>query len=122
MNFSASTPMFEKHTIWEELRVLKQIHLFGYIPKKNNKRANRIEWEHVVPAYTFGIFFSEWTVGHPKCVKKNGKKFKGRKCAEKVNKEYRRMQADMFNLYPAIGEVNGRRSNYSMAIINGEKR
>ena len=32
------------------------------------------------------------------------------------------MQADMFNLYPAIGEVNGRRSNYSMAIIKGEKR
>ena len=28
----------------------------------------------------------------------------------------------MFNLYPAIGEVNGRRSNYSMAIIKGEKR
>jgi len=39
-----------------------------------------------------------------------------------MNKEYRKMQADMFNLYPAIGEVNGRRSNYSMAIINGEKR
>ena len=32
------------------------------------------------------------------------------------------MQADMFNLYPAIGEVNGRRSNYSMAIIKDEKR
>ncbi len=28
----------------------------------------------------------------------------------------------MFNLYPAIGEVNGRRSNYSMAILKGEKR
>ena len=55
-------------------------------------------------------------------VSKNGKKFKGRRCAEKVNKEYRRMQADMYNLYPAIGEVNGRRSNYSMAIIKGEKR
>ena len=39
-----------------------------------------------------------------------------------MNEEYRRMQADMFNLYPAIGEVNGRRSNYSMAIIKGEKR
>ena len=39
-----------------------------------------------------------------------------------MNKEYRRMQADMYNLYPAIGEVNGRRSNYSMAIIKGEKR
>ena len=48
--------------------------------------------------------------------------FSRRKCAEKVNEEYRRMQADMYNLYPAIGEVNGRRSNYSMAIISGEKR
>ena len=94
----------------------------GYIPKKNKKRANRIEWEHVVPAHAFGQSFSEWRNGHPKCVKKNGKKFKGRKCAGKVNKEYKRMQADMFNLYPAIGEVNGRRSNYSMAIIEGEKR
>ena len=80
----------------------------GYIPKKNHKRANRIEWEHVVPAHAFGKSFSEWKVGHSKCVKKNGKKFKGRKCAGKVNEEYRRMQADMFNLYPAIGEVNGR--------------
>ena len=94
----------------------------GYIPKKDRKRANRIEWEHVVPAHAFGQSFSEWRKGHPKCVSKKGKKFKGRKCAQKINEEYRRMQADMFNLYPAIGEVNGRRSNYSMAIIEGEKR
>ena len=32
------------------------------------------------------------------------------------------MQAGMYNLYPAIGKVNGRRSNYSMAFIKGEKR
>ena len=94
----------------------------GYIPKKDNKRANRIEWEHVVPAHAFGQSFSEWRDGHHKCVKENGKKFKGRKYAEKMNEEYRRMQSEMFNLYPAIGEVNGRRSNYSMAIIKGEKR
>ncbi len=31
------------------------------------------------------------------------------------------MQADMFNLFYAIGDVNGRRSNYSMAIIEREK-
>ncbi len=30
------------------------------------------------------------------------------------------MQAEMFSLYTAIGEVN-RRSNYVMAIIEGEK-
>ena len=94
----------------------------GYVPKNNNKRANRIEWEHVVPAYVFGIFFSEWTVGHPKCVKKNGKKYKGRRCAGKVNKEFKRMEADMYNLFPAIGEVNGLRSNYPMTIIEGEER
>ncbi len=28
----------------------------------------------------------------------------------------------MYNLYPAIGEVNGLRSNYSMAMIPGELR
>ena len=71
----------------------------GYIPKKDGKRANRIEWEHAVPAHAFGQSFSEWRNGHPKCVSKNGKKFKGRKCAQKMNEEYRRMQADMFNKY-----------------------
>ena len=60
----------------------------GYIPKKNKKRANRIEWEHVVPAHAFGQSFSEWRNGHPECVNKKGKKFKGRKCAEKMNEEY----------------------------------
>ena len=32
------------------------------------------------------------------------------------------MAADMYNLYPTIGEVNGRRSNYAMARIDGEER
>ena len=94
----------------------------GYVPIKDSKRGNSIEWEHVVPAHAFGQSFPEWMSGHPECVTKNGKKFKGRKCAEKMNEEYKRMQADMFNLYPAIGEVNGRRSNYSMSIIEGENR
>ena len=38
-----------------------------------------------------------------------------------MNKVFRRMQSDMFNLYPAIREVNGIRSNYSMGIIEGEE-
>ena len=32
------------------------------------------------------------------------------------------MEADMFNLFPAIVEVNGLRSNYPMTIIEGEER
>ena len=94
----------------------------GYVPKNNNKRANRVEWEHVVPAKAFGDSFSEWRNGHPECVTKKGKKYKGRKCAEKINIEFRLMQADMHNLFPTIGEVNGIRRNYPMSIIIGEER
>jgi deoxyribonuclease-1 len=93
----------------------------AYKPEKDSKRAHRIEWEHVVPAEAFGQSFVEWREGHPDCVDSRGKSFKGRKCAEKVNPEYRLMQADMYNLYPAVGEVNGRRSNYSMAMIPGNQ-
>ncbi len=94
----------------------------GYIPKNDNERANRIEWEHVVPAYDFGNSLSEWKNGHPKCVTKKGKKYKGRKCAAKISKKFGFMLADMHNLFPTIGEINGLRSNYPMSIINGEDR
>jgi deoxyribonuclease-1 len=93
----------------------------GYKPQRDNQRAHRIEWEHVVPAEAFGQSFIEWREGHPDCVDSKGKSFKGRKCAEKVNLEFRYMQADMYNLYPAVGEVNGLRSNYSMSMIPGNQ-
>jgi deoxyribonuclease-1 len=100
----------------------KITHTNGYVPKKEGKRAYRLEWEHVVPAHAFGQSFPEWRDGHPDCVAKKGKSFKGRNCAQKVNTQYRYMQADMHNLVPAIGEVNGLRSNYSYAMIDGEDR
>lgn len=84
------------------------------------KRANRVEWEHVVPAENFGRAFDEWREGSPECVDNRGKAFKGRKCAEKVNPEYRHMQADMYNLYPAIGAVNAMRSNFNYAMLAGK--
>jgi deoxyribonuclease-1 len=68
-----------------------------------------------VPAENFGRTFSEWHEGHPSCVSKKGKSFKGRKCASKMNKEYRLMQSDMYNLFPAIGAVNAMKSNYNFA-------
>lgn len=94
----------------------------GYTPRKDPRRAARIEWEHVVPAHAFGQSFAEWRDGHPDCVDKKGRPFRGRRCARLVSDEFRRMEADMYNLYPAVGEVNGDRSNYSMAEIPGEKR
>ena len=47
--------------------------------------------------------------------------FKGRKCVEKVNREYRLMQSDMYNLYPAIGAVNALRQNYNFQMLPGEE-
>ena len=32
------------------------------------------------------------------------------------------MESDMYNLVPAIGEINGLRSNYCFAMIPGEKK
>jgi len=92
----------------------------GFSSNKYKKRASRIEWEHVVPAENFGRTFPEWRDGHPDCKNRKGKAFKGRNCASKMNTEYRYMQSDMHNLYPAIGAVNALRSNYRYAMLSGE--
>ena len=94
----------------------------GFKPRKDKKRASRIEWEHILPASHFGIKFDTWKNGHASCKSSKGKKYKGRKCTEKVHGLYRKMQADLYNLQPAIGEVNGLRSNYQIAVIKGEAR
>jgi len=63
-----------------------------------NTRAQRVEWEHVMPAHNFGKHLPCWRDG-------------GRKACRK-DKTFKIMEADMHNLVPAIGEVNGDRSNY----------
>ena len=92
----------------------------GFTTPKHEKRADKIEWEHALPAENFGQTFVEWREGAPECVDNRSKAFKGRKCAEKVNAEYRMMQADMYNLFPAIGAVNALRSNFNYAMLAGE--
>ncbi|MBO7484010.1 MAG: endonuclease [Alphaproteobacteria bacterium] len=87
----------------------------GFKTPNHEKRAHKLEWEHVVPAENFGRAFAEWRDGHPNCIDSKGKPFKGRKCAEKMNKDFQLMQADMYNLYPAIGAVNAIRSNFNYA-------
>lgn len=92
----------------------------GYISRKNAERGKYIEWEHIVPAHAFGNTRQCWR--EPICTDKNGKSFKGRKCCEKTDKMFRIMQADMYNLQPAVGEINADRSNYHYGIIAGEPR
>jgi deoxyribonuclease-1 len=88
----------------------------GFVAAQHSSRALRMEWEHIVPAENFGRSFREWREGHPLCTR-DGKAFKGRSCAEKASKEYRRMHADMHNLAPAIGAVNAARKNHNFALL-----
>lgn len=82
----------------------------GYEPRENPKRGQYIEWEHIVPAHALGGNLDCWK--NPICTDSNGKKFKGRKCCAKVNEKFKAMEADMYNLVPAVGELNADRSNF----------
>ncbi len=76
----------------------------GYEIRKQSVRANRIEWEHVVPAWAFGHQLQCWQEG-------------GRKNCSRNSEQFRRMEADLHNLVPAVGEINGDRSNYRFAVL-----
>ena len=96
----------------------------NYTPRKpKNKRANYIEWEHIVPAYAFGHNLTCWKKGNNRCYsKKKNKYYKGRKCCSRVSKQFKLMQADMYNLVPAIGELNEDRNNFTFTQLTGEPR
>lgn len=78
----------------------------GYETRKQQTRADRIEWEHIVPA---------WVFGHQRQCWQNG----GRKNCVADDPVFRAMEADLFNLYPSVGEVNGDRSNYQYGMVRG---
>lgn len=80
------------------------------------KRAHKMEWEHIIPAYQFGQHLRCWR--EPLCVRK-GRAYKGRACCKKVSEPFRRMEAELYNLWPEVGLVNGARSNYRMAVVSG---
>lgn len=84
---------------------LPELDTCGYQVRKQVNRANRIEWEHIVPAWEFGHQRQCWQEG-------------GRKNCGKTDSTFRRMEADLHNLVPAIGEVNGDRSNYRFSQWN----
>ncbi len=67
--------------------------------RKSLKRAQSIEWEHIVTAHNMGHFLPCWKEG-------------GRKNCSANDETFKRMEGDLHNLYPAIGEVNGDRNNF----------
>ena len=83
----------------------------------NKKRSHRVEAEHILAASTFGRHFACWR--EKLCCKRNGKKYKGRKCCEKINAKFRSAEAELYNLWPANGLTNGARSNYKFSSLPG---
>ena len=78
-----------------------------YQVRKQESRANRIEWEHIVPA---------WEFGHQRQCWQNG----GRKNCIDNDPVFAKMEGDMHNLVPAIGEVNGDRANFRYSEWNAK--
>lgn len=83
----------------------------GYQPRKpltnsgkRNARIDRIEWEHVVPAWAFGHQLQCWQSG-------------GRKNCGRTSQKFKTMESDMHNLTPALGEVNGDRANFKFVML-----
>lgn len=62
-------------------------------------RAERIEWEHIVPASNFGRARQCWQEG-------------GRTNCNRVDPVFNIMEADLHNLTPTVGEINSDRSNF----------
>jgi deoxyribonuclease I len=85
-----------------------------------NSRAERIEAEHVFPASQFGHFRVCWR--EPErfagCRKSDGSTRSGRECCERVDPTFLAAHNDLMNLYPAVGHVNGQRSNYNWGRVS----
>ena len=91
-------------------RLIPDIDAAGYEPRKTkDKRYQRIEWEHVMPASWLGRQRQCWQDG-------------GRKNCRATDIQFNKMETEMINLVPAIGEINRDRSNYKFGLIEKEKR
>ena len=80
----------------------------GYQVRRDPVRAQRVEWEHVVPASWFG---------KPMACCRQG----GRENCSRRDPVFQRMEADLHNLTPSIGEVNGDRGNFPFGSVAADK-
>ena len=81
-----------------------QLKKCGYKARKRPERAERIEVEHIVPASVLAKGMACWKHG-------------GRRSCRK-NSEYNKMAGNLYNLWPAVGEVNADRNNYPYGLVS----
>lgn len=71
-----------------------------------------------MPAENFGRHFACWR--ELQCTRQ-GKAYKGRKCCQQTDALYRKAEAELYNLWPAVGLVNQARSNYRFSMLESKK-
>lgn len=76
----------------------------GYKIAEDYERGQRIEAEHIVPVWEFAHKMNCWT---------QVPKGSGRDNCENTDEKFNQIEADLHNLYPAIGEVNKERASYA---------
>ena len=93
--------------VYKGKKMTPDLQACGYQVRKQAERANRIEWEHVVPAWEFGHQRRCWQQG-------------GRKNCISNDPVFAQMEGDLHNLVPSVGEVNGDRANYRYSEWNAK--
>lgn len=81
----------------------------GYEIRAQEVRAQRIEYDHIVPV---------WVMGHQRQCWQDG----GRRNCKASDPVFNVMEADMHNLTPTVGEINADRSNYSFGMLPSTER
>ncbi len=106
---------------WKRKKVdLQSCNLDHAFPRKQQKRAHRIEAEHLFPASWLFKMNGQWR----NCVKQAKRLRKSaRKYCRKHDSSYQRAHNDLINLRPSVGQINADRSNkpYSDQ-LSGEKK
>lgn len=85
----------------------------------NIKRAHVTEIEHILPTDSFGHQLTCW---QNQICELHGKKYKGRKCCEKSDYQFRQVESELYNLWPAVGLVNIARSNFSYGLVDSNNK
>lgn len=87
----------------------------GYIIQQDKRRASRLEWEHIVPVSHLAAHFPCWKKSL--CCNKKGECYRGRRCCREIDPEFSKMEADLHNIVPEIGELNAIRSNFRFGVL-----
>lgn len=104
---------FYTNCTWSKKKVdLYSCNLENSFEKKHLKRANRIEAEHIIPASWMYKKHGKFRQCYLDAKQQN---FSPRKYCRKNDLDYRNAHNDLVNLRPAVGQINGMRSNKPFA-------